>query len=121
MASSSCTFAATLGTIPTLVPSVRPLALSFPLSCQSFVHSHLVSLIESRSLFSVIGVNHKKFERKTKASMAEMVTEKSKGNVKVFESEEDLAVSVAKYTADLSEICKRERCFHRCSLWGFSD
>lgn len=120
MASSSCTFAATLGTIPTGVSSARPLALSFPLSCQSFVHNHLVSSIESRSVFSVIGVYPKKFECKTKASMAEMVTEKGKGNVKVFESEEDLAVSLAKYTADLSDKFAKERGAFTVALSGGS-
>ncbi|XP_019054532.1 PREDICTED: probable 6-phosphogluconolactonase 4, chloroplastic isoform X1 [Nelumbo nucifera] len=36
-------------------------------------------------------------------------TEKGKGDLQVFESEEDLSVSLAKYTADLSEKFIRER------------
>lgn len=44
--------------------------------------------------------------------MAETVTGKSKGEVQVFDSEEELAVSLAKYTADLSEkFCKERDAF----------
>ncbi|KAL3622885.1 hypothetical protein CASFOL_033274 [Castilleja foliolosa] len=35
--------------------------------------------------------------------MAEIVTPKSKGKVKVFDTEDDLAVSLAKYAADLAD------------------
>lgn len=39
-----------------------------------------------------------------------MANEKSQGkNVKVFDSEEDLAVALAKYTADLSDKFTKER------------
>ncbi|PIN04014.1 6-phosphogluconolactonase - like protein [Handroanthus impetiginosus] len=47
--------------------------------------------------------------RRTKASMAEIVTPKSKGKVKVFDTEEDLAVSLAEYTADLANKVSQER------------
>lgn len=44
--------------------------------------------------------------------MAETVTGKSRGEVQVFDSEEELAVSLAKYTADLSEkFCKERDAF----------
>ncbi|KAF3625940.1 hypothetical protein FXO38_29525, partial [Capsicum annuum] len=44
--------------------------------------------------------------------MAETVTGKSKGEVQVFDTEEELAVSLAKYTADLSEkFCKERDAF----------
>ncbi|KAI3471250.1 hypothetical protein Pfo_027913 [Paulownia fortunei] len=46
---------------------------------------------------------------RTKASMAEIVTPKSKGKVKVFDTEEDLAVSLAKYAADLANKVSQER------------
>ncbi|KAH0656251.1 hypothetical protein KY285_031133 [Solanum tuberosum] len=41
--------------------------------------------------------------------MAEKVTGKSKAEVKVYDSEEELAVALAKYTADLSEKFCKER------------
>ena len=41
--------------------------------------------------------------------MAEIATEKGKGKVQVFDLEEDLAVSLAKYTADLSDKFVKER------------
>ncbi|GFZ06391.1 NagB/RpiA/CoA transferase-like superfamily protein [Actinidia rufa] len=41
--------------------------------------------------------------------MAEIATEKGKGKVQVFDSEEDLAVSLAKYTAYLSNKFVKER------------
>ncbi|KAL6581583.1 6-phosphogluconolactonase 3, chloroplastic [Orobanche minor] len=46
---------------------------------------------------------------KTRASMAEIVTSKSKGKVKVFDTEEDLSASLAKYTADLANVISQER------------
>ncbi|KAK4480532.1 hypothetical protein RD792_013608 [Penstemon davidsonii] len=47
-----------------------------------------------------------------RASMAEIVTPKSKGKVTVFDTEEHLAVSLAKYTADLSnKICQERNSF----------
>ncbi|KAL0403261.1 UNVERIFIED_CONTAM: 6-phosphogluconolactonase 3, chloroplastic [Sesamum radiatum] len=41
--------------------------------------------------------------------MAEIVTPKSKGKVKVFDTEEDLAVSLAEYAADLANKISKER------------
>ncbi|KAL0340938.1 UNVERIFIED_CONTAM: putative 6-phosphogluconolactonase 4, chloroplastic [Sesamum radiatum] len=41
--------------------------------------------------------------------MAEIVTPKSKGKVKVFDTEEDLAVSLAEYAADLADKISKER------------
>ncbi|XP_044461779.1 probable 6-phosphogluconolactonase 4, chloroplastic [Mangifera indica] len=58
---------------------------------------------------SVIAKNLNKFQCvRTKASMAETSTTNKK-KVQVFDSEEDLAVSLAKYTADLSEKFGKER------------
>eukprot|EP00262_Sarcandra_glabra_P005270 TRINITY_DN1668_c0_g1_i7.p1 TRINITY_DN1668_c0_g1~~TRINITY_DN1668_c0_g1_i7.p1 ORF type:complete len:329 (-),score=54.13 TRINITY_DN1668_c0_g1_i7:233-1219(-) len=52
-----------------------------------------------------------RFNWKIQSAMAETSIEKGKGNVKllVFESEEDLSVSLAKYTADLSDKFVRDR------------
>ncbi|KAL2249095.1 probable 6-phosphogluconolactonase 4, chloroplastic [Sesamum indicum] len=44
-----------------------------------------------------------------RASMAEIVTPKSKGKVKLFDTEEDLAVSLAEYAADLANKISKER------------
>lgn len=41
--------------------------------------------------------------------MAEIITPKSKGKVKVFDAEEDLAVSIAEYAADLANKISKER------------
>ena len=41
--------------------------------------------------------------------MAGTATEKGKGKVEVFDSEEDLPVSLAKYTADLADKFSKER------------
>ncbi|KAL6503937.1 hypothetical protein OROGR_025860 [Orobanche gracilis] len=46
---------------------------------------------------------------KTRASMAEIVTPKSKGKVEVFDTDEDLSASLAKYTADLANVISKER------------
>lgn len=44
--------------------------------------------------------------------MAGVSTDKSKGKVQVFDSEEELAVSLAKYVSDLSEkICQQRTAF----------
>lgn len=58
---------------------------------------------------SLIATNLKRFQCRTKSAMAEIATEKGKGKVQVFDSEEDLAVSLAKYTADLSHKYAKER------------
>ena len=41
--------------------------------------------------------------------MAMTATEKGKGKVEVFNSEEDLSVSLAKYTADLADKFSKEK------------
>jgi 6-phosphogluconolactonase len=41
--------------------------------------------------------------------MAEITTERGKGKVQVFDTEDDLSVSLAKYTADLSDKFAKER------------
>ncbi|XVE58299.1 hypothetical protein DITRI_Ditri04bG0159200 [Diplodiscus trichospermus] len=46
---------------------------------------------------------------RAKASMADTSTEKGKGKVEVFDSEEDLSVSLAKYIADLADKLSKEK------------
>ncbi|KAF5752572.1 6-phosphogluconolactonase 4 chloroplastic [Tripterygium wilfordii] len=59
---------------------------------------------------SKLGVDRSRLRGEVKAlsSMADSVRKKNK-EVKVFETEEDLAVSLAKYTADLSDKFAKER------------
>ncbi|KAE9464734.1 hypothetical protein C3L33_03388, partial [Rhododendron williamsianum] len=66
-----------------------------------FLDSEAASKLLHKS--SRIGVNPEEFHCKASSSMAEIATEKAKGKVQVFDSEEDLAVSLAKHTADLSD------------------
>ncbi|XWS61392.1 hypothetical protein CRYUN_Cryun07bG0122400 [Craigia yunnanensis] len=59
---------------------------------------------------------------RAKASMAGTATEKGKGKVEVFDSEEDLSVSLAKYTADLADKFSKEKGTFNCRfIWWFSD
>ncbi|KAF2299409.1 hypothetical protein GH714_032041 [Hevea brasiliensis] len=65
---------------------------------------------------AVIATESRRFDCRTKASfMAGITTATTAGKkkeVEIFESEEALAVSLAKYTADLSEkFCKERGCF----------
>ncbi|KAL7254371.1 hypothetical protein ACSBR1_008713 [Camellia fascicularis] len=52
--------------------------------------------------------------------MAEIATEKAKGKVQVFDSEEALAVSLAKYTADLSDKISKQKAAFTVVLSGGS-
>lgn len=54
----------------------------------------------------MISADYKKLNFRVKSSMG---TEKGKGKVQVFDTEEALAVSLAKYTADLSDHFSKER------------
>ncbi|KAF5738452.1 6-phosphogluconolactonase 4 chloroplastic [Tripterygium wilfordii] len=58
-----------------------------------------------------LGIDRRQLRGELKASlsMADSVGEKNKKKVEVFDAEEDLAVSLAKYTADLSEKFAKER------------
>ncbi|XP_073131503.1 probable 6-phosphogluconolactonase 4, chloroplastic [Henckelia pumila] len=70
------------------------------------------SFLAAKPQFKPIGVKSADLRYRTKASMAEIVTPKSKGKVQVFDSEEELAVSLAKHTAQLcSEISKDRASF----------
>lgn len=104
MISSSCAFSVTVPKLSSAHSSVRRLLPSVPLTYRSFVHNPPICLVGAS-----IGVNPKKFECRTKLSTAEMATNKGKGEVKLFDSGEDLAVSLAKYIADLSDKFAKER------------
>ncbi|CAI9295588.1 unnamed protein product [Lactuca saligna] len=103
MASSSQTLFAPLRTPKRTSPI--PLPLRSPSSWIPVTNRSILSSAPPNHSISAIGVTHcsKRFScLKTKASTsANMATEKKK--VQVFDSEEALSVSLAKYTADLSE------------------
>ncbi|PSS32967.1 6-phosphogluconolactonase [Actinidia chinensis var. chinensis] len=103
MASSSCIVTTNLRT------HLSPLLQSPPYAPSISQSDVAKPVARSRRLnkISRIAVNYKKFEFKAKSSMAEIATEK--GKAQVFDSEEDLAVSLAKYTADLSDKFVKER------------
>ncbi|KZV46876.1 putative 6-phosphogluconolactonase 4, chloroplastic-like [Dorcoceras hygrometricum] len=65
--------------------------------------------LAAKPQFRSIGLISGNLRYRTKASMAEIVTPKSKGKVQVFESEEELAVSLAMHTADLCSEISKER------------
>lgn len=105
MASSCTAFSATLPNLHLRQPYLSSPAL--------LRHSPLFCSVRPITLSSssIIG---ERFQCRSKASSssstAEMANEKSQGkNVKVFDSEEDLAVALAKYTADLSDKFTKER------------
>lgn len=77
-------------------------------------------LIRFSSGFKLVQ-NPDRFNRSVRASVAGMATGKSKEKkVEVFDSEEDLSVSLAKYTADLSEKFTKERSAFTVVLSGGS-
>ncbi|KAH7853372.1 hypothetical protein Vadar_001686 [Vaccinium darrowii] len=108
MASSSYAFTPTLRTSLTPYPSLRPSPPYTTLISQSSLSKGLACSLKL-SWASRIGVNPKKLEWKASSSMAEITTERGKGKVQVFDTEDDLAVSLAKYTADLSDKFAKER------------
>lgn len=120
MAFSSSVVFTTLRTLPTQVPSVQHILLSTPLTSQSFVLKHPISAIRSTSVFSLTNLNPERHVLKMKASIDEAVADKGKRDVKVFDSEEHLAVSLAKYVADLSDKYAKERGAFTVALSGGS-
>ncbi|XP_016509784.1 putative 6-phosphogluconolactonase 4, chloroplastic [Nicotiana tabacum] len=105
LASSSRSVSANLRISPI---RFSPLCRSLPLTSASIIGKSLFCSLSHRRI-SVLSTNSTKSQFRTKSSMAETVTGKSKGKVEVFDSEEELAVSLAKYTADLSEKFCKER------------
>ncbi|KAI5655237.1 hypothetical protein M9H77_32424 [Catharanthus roseus] len=86
-----------------LIPLCRSFSLTFP----SAVAKPLPYLLRQHQ--KVINLDSKKLDFRAKASMAGVSTKKSRGKVQVFDSEEELAVSLAKYVADLSDKVGKER------------
>ncbi|EYU19678.1 hypothetical protein ABFS82_06G098100 [Erythranthe guttata] len=102
MASSCSALSANLRTLPNPSFPRSPL-LRIPLTPRFFAVNHGFSSLRLNSSSSSYSC------RRTKASMAEIVTPKSKGKVVVFDSEEDLSVSLAEYAADLATKISREK------------
>ncbi|XP_075495936.1 putative 6-phosphogluconolactonase 4, chloroplastic [Primulina tabacum] len=76
--------------------------------------------LASKPQFRPIRIKSADLRYRTKASMADIVTPKSKGKVQVFGSEEELAVSLAKHTADLCSAISKERASFTVVLSGGS-
>ncbi|XP_034710360.1 probable 6-phosphogluconolactonase 4, chloroplastic [Vitis riparia] len=93
------------------IPLISPLVAQKPRSCTLALRSKGVSLICS---------NPKKFRARTRSSMAEVTADNGKGKVKVFDSEEEVAVSLAKYTADISNKITNEKSSFTVVLSGGS-
>ncbi|WKA07721.1 hypothetical protein VitviT2T_025506 [Vitis vinifera] len=93
------------------IPLISPLVAQKPRSCTLALRSKGVSLICS---------NPKKFRARTRSSMAEVTADNGKGKVKVFDSEEEVAVGLAKYTADISNKITNEKSSFTVVLSGGS-
>lgn len=98
-------------TLPKLPPSLH-LRQPYVSSPALLPHSPFFCSVRPITLSSslIIGERLQCRSKASSSSAAEMASEKSQGkNVKVFDSEEDLAVALAKYTADLSDKFTKER------------
>ncbi|KAF7149128.1 hypothetical protein RHSIM_Rhsim03G0213000 [Rhododendron simsii] len=104
MASSSCTFTATLR--PSLTPP--PALRRSPPTLQSVVSNPLACSLRLKTA-SRIGVNREKPESRASSAGHVITTEKAKGKVRVLDSEDYLAVSLAEYTAHLSDKFANQR------------
>ncbi|RVW14547.1 putative 6-phosphogluconolactonase 4, chloroplastic [Vitis vinifera] len=93
------------------IPLISPLVAQKPRSCTLALRSKGVPLICS---------NPKKFRARTRSSMAEVTADNGKGKVKVFDSEEEVAVGLAKYTADISNKITNEKSSFTVVLSGGS-
>ncbi|KAK3042084.1 hypothetical protein RJ639_001786 [Escallonia herrerae] len=106
MTASSQSFAVTLCSLATRSRSLRQ-SLPPPnlrLTLRPAGQSPILRLIGP-----VASPSGNKHTHRIKAAETEMATEKGKGNVQVYDTEEDLSVSLAKYTAELSEKYAMER------------
>lgn len=104
MASSSCTFTATLR--PSLPPPPA-LRRSLP-TLQSVVSNPLACSLRLKTA-SRVGVNRKKLEYRASSAEHVITTEKAKGKVRVLDSEDSLAASLAEYAAHLSDKFAKQR------------
>ncbi|KAL3524445.1 hypothetical protein ACH5RR_017279 [Cinchona calisaya] len=106
MASCSCFLPSTLRQLPNRIASVNRSQPSIPLAFQSIPLKPISCPLQPRPQLSSI---NPKLKFRTKASMAEVSTVKSEDKVQVFDSEEDLAVALAKYVAHLSDQFAKQR------------
>lgn len=97
-------------TVPKRITSISGSPTSIPLAFQSLPLKPISFSLQPIGEFPAVNSKFKKQQFRKKASMAEKVsTEKSGGEVQVFDSEEDLAVAMAKYVAHLSDQFAKER------------
>ncbi|MBA0744462.1 hypothetical protein Gogos_007082 [Gossypium gossypioides] len=107
MASSPLQFSTPFRTLLLSSPSLRksprlpfhPSLFSPPLTQKTLTFSTVTRAVSGSG----------KFYWRAKASMAGTAMEKGKGKVEVFDSEENLSVSLAKYTADLAAKFSKEK------------
>lgn len=109
MATPAHSLPTALRTLPSRFYSARRLPLFAFRDSQFVVVAKPLACSFGLNRASLIATNLKRFQCKTKSAMAELAAERGKGRVQVFDSEEDLAVSLAKYTADLSHKYANER------------
>ncbi|GMI75590.1 EMBRYO DEFECTIVE 2024, 6-PHOSPHOGLUCONOLACTONASE 3 [Hibiscus trionum] len=106
MASSPRHFSAPLRAL-LLSPSLRKpprIPLRTSLFSQPLMHKALAFSTQIRGVSG-----SRRVSWKTEASMSEAATEKGKRGAEVFDSEEDLSVSLAKYTADIADKFSKEK------------
>lgn len=109
MATSSLTYSTLSSSIHRLSKShTKLITTHIPFNLSKVNHS--TNVLKTTNLGG-FGTYHNRFSCRTKCSMMSTAatTEKNKKEVEVFDSEEDLAVSLAKYTADLSDKFAKER------------
>ncbi|KAJ6387658.1 hypothetical protein OIU78_017374 [Salix suchowensis] len=114
-AASSLTFSTSL---PKLC---RPFSISITQPPQVSLNSKKLSC----SISSAFKISRRTVTTTKASSMASSgittVDQNNRKVVEVFVTEEELAVSLAKYTADLSDKFAKERgSFHCCCVWWFS-
>ncbi|XP_058104913.1 probable 6-phosphogluconolactonase 4, chloroplastic [Magnolia sinica] len=100
----------TLCSFPSRLSSVRRFSPAIPFSRPLLPAKTLLAPFKPKPSF-LIASDLKSFDCKSKSSMAEMAPSAADGKKKllVFESKDDLAASLAKYTAELSEKFVKDR------------
>ncbi|KAF5204394.1 6-phosphogluconolactonase [Thalictrum thalictroides] len=96
-------------TFPSRLSSVRSPPSSFNLSLVRKLFCGITPSSFSANFLTLNTENRTKSSFKSKSSMAEVPVGKAKADLQIFDTEEDLSVSLAKYTAELSEKFTKER------------
>ncbi|CDP04709.1 unnamed protein product [Coffea canephora] len=109
MASCYLVLPSPVRTIPNCLTSFTRSLPSVQLACQPVVFKPISCSLGPKEELSVTNLNFKKQLCRAKASMAGVSDEKTQDKVQVFDSEEDLALELAKYVAHLSNQFVRER------------